>query len=458
MQDTKQILKEDINFLEHPNWVLDRKVKMQRLVIQKQQGTYEIVSPEGLPTHFDKIVLYALLYQLLKYTKLESCEFTTTRYQIAKDIFDKAIHDPYQFERIMKALKKWKSISIYFEGTFYEKDNYTIRGFSIIDDYILDTVKKQLFIRFNQQYVLHLKQTQFYKYIDFAQYKKLKRSVSARLYEILIKTFKGRSKWHIGIQTLAEKLTLEKRPNTKVYYPSDVIAKLIPAIAEINDKTDLCIKFEYDKQADLFFFTDMTSEYKKLHNTDQDRYLEPATTVVFNKSDLVHVIIAWGISQKKAQELITTYSEQKIRHKLALLQAQKDTIKKPAGWLMKALEQDWDAQAYEKHLQEQQLKQETRRKWQEQEAQRKLIEKLTQQHAQYIETKAHGVYKLLPAKIAKIYDQQYITWLQERKQHPFGKYVPDEVHRLDFLKEMVLDEVDVDFKLWAQAQGHKLTL
>ena len=77
----------------------------------------------------------------------------------------------------------------------------------------------------------------------------LKRPVSARLYEILIKTFKDRGEWQIGIIKLPEKLTLSER------YPSQILKKLNPAVNEINDNTELKINFNYNKKTHICTFT-----------------------------------------------------------------------------------------------------------------------------------------------------------------------------------------------------------
>jgi hypothetical protein len=95
----------------------------------------------------------------------------------------------------------------------------------------------------------------YFKLINFNEYKRLKRPVSARLYEILIKTFKDRDIWQIGIIKLAEKLTLEKREGKENYYPSDLIIKLRPAINEINNNTGLKINFDYNKETHICTFT-----------------------------------------------------------------------------------------------------------------------------------------------------------------------------------------------------------
>lgn len=260
MNDQKKMIKDDINFLEYPNWTISKKKNATYYSMQKQNGKYEVLSPLGLPKHFDKIVVYFLLYKLYRESNLSSCTLITNRYEIAKNIFGGNHFSKNVYDRIMKAIKKWKSISINFEGVFYEEDGYTVRGFSIIDEYVLRKETGEFKIRFSEAYVRQLQETKFYKLIDFEQYKTLHKTSSARLYEVLVKNFKDRTVWAIGIQALAEKLTFEKREKAQKYYPSDVLRYLRPSINEINKKTDLSIKFEYNEETTVCIFKEVPKQ------------------------------------------------------------------------------------------------------------------------------------------------------------------------------------------------------
>jgi hypothetical protein len=248
VEEGKKIVKDDINFLEYPNWVIDRKNKANTWTTERANGKYEIISPLGLPKHFDKIVLYYLLYKLHREKNLDAYLLTTTRYEIAKNVFP-GVKDfgKNKFARIMLALKKWNALSINFDGLFYSNDERSVRYFHFVDEVVLHPKSGELTVKFNESYIKQLKETTFYKLIDFEQYKKLHKTSSARLYEILVKNFKERNEWAINLQGLAEKLTFERRENAKHYYPSDVLRYLKPAINEINKKTDLCVQFSYNQ-------------------------------------------------------------------------------------------------------------------------------------------------------------------------------------------------------------------
>lgn len=247
MSEQKKIVKDDINFLEYSNWTLSEKKKVTILTVSKPHGKYEVLCSLGLPKHFDKIVLYCLLYKLYKEKKFSSLTLKTTRYEIAKNVLGGNHFSQNNYDRIMESLKRWKSISIFFDGVFYEGGGYVSKGFAIIDEYTLHKESGELVIRFNESYVKQLNETKFYKLIDFEQYKTLQKSSSARLYELLVKTFKERNEWAINLQSFAEKMTFEKREGAKNYYSSDILRHLKPAIGEINKKTDLSFDFYFNK-------------------------------------------------------------------------------------------------------------------------------------------------------------------------------------------------------------------
>ncbi len=243
------LIKEDVNFLEYPNWTVSQKTKVHSVVMQRDNGFYEMKSPEGLPTRFDKVVLYFLLQKMLQ-QQYESPTIITTRYEIAKNtLCQEKNFSKQKYDRIMLSLKKWKAIYIRFEGVFHEHDNNTIKFFSIIDYVSLDKKTNKLTIKFNDQYIQQIQKTNFYRTINFEEYKKLVRPVAARLYEILMKNFLDQPLWCIEIIDLGERLTLEKRE-----YPSHILGSIEPAIQEINEHTSMNIALDYDKKRLLCIF------------------------------------------------------------------------------------------------------------------------------------------------------------------------------------------------------------
>lgn len=209
----KCIIREDINFLEYPNWTVSSKEQATSLCIKKDNGFYEVKCPEGLPGRFDKLILYFLLYKLSQEELDDLYTVITTRYEIAKNIlFQEKNFSKEKYDRIMLALKRWKAIYIRYEGIFFDPalPAYTIKYYSVIDYVSLNKRTNDLVIEFNEQYIAQLRNTAFYRLIDFHEYKKLVRPLSARLYEVLAIYLYYQDTWCIDVIILGEKLTLKK--------------------------------------------------------------------------------------------------------------------------------------------------------------------------------------------------------------------------------------------------------
>ena len=64
--DNKKDIRQDINFLEYPRWVVNSRSTATSLHIENDRGTFDILSPKGIPTHFDNLILYYLLHMSWK--------------------------------------------------------------------------------------------------------------------------------------------------------------------------------------------------------------------------------------------------------------------------------------------------------------------------------------------------------------------------------------------------------
>jgi len=236
------MVRSDINFLEYPTWVLS-KAKGNSITITRENGTYELKSPEALPNDTDSLVLYYLMYKALdKETGTYAPSVETTRYDIAMNLYGQ--RTPAIYRRIEKALSRWTAIYVTFKGLFYNGVSHGSMGFHFLESFYIDESDKRIVVTFNREYINHLNRTKYFRYISFKELKKMKRPMSRRLYEILIKSFKERSVWCISTSKLIEKLTLVEK------YPSKVIEKVIPAINEINKNTQLFVSLETYKNND----------------------------------------------------------------------------------------------------------------------------------------------------------------------------------------------------------------
>lgn len=226
-------IKEDMNFLEYPSWTINETEGPSKVVIERQNGYYELNSSIQLPTRTDKIFLYYLINQILE---IEGSTLRISKYKIIKNTFgtpSKAYYD-----MLDKALDKWAAVWIKFKGLFYSGDGYTDRTFHILAGKKETEGSHEIEIYFDNQFLEQLRNSKYYKMIDFNEYKKLRKPLAARLYELLIKNFSTRSVWKIEVMGLCEKLTLKKK------FPSQALQKLEPALNEINSGTDLKVSLQ----------------------------------------------------------------------------------------------------------------------------------------------------------------------------------------------------------------------
>jgi hypothetical protein len=122
-----------------------------------------------------------------------------------------------------------------FRGIFYDGTEYDIMQCGVIDEWDIDKKTKRLRVKFNEKWLLGIKESTFFKFLDFKEIKRLRSPLSIRLYEILIKAFQGRDVWKIDAVKLARKIPMAQK------YASDITLKVRTALKRINKHTSLSI-------------------------------------------------------------------------------------------------------------------------------------------------------------------------------------------------------------------------
>ena len=258
---SNELVRQNINFMENPLWSLS-ETPAKEFKITNDRGEFILKAGYKVPERTDMIFLLYLLKFSQENGYIEKLELT--RYEILKSC-DLTICE-INYARLKESLERWISIVTEFKGTFYDNNEYLTNTFHFIDSYSIDRKTKKLKISFNDQFLLMVKESNFVKYIDFEEYKQLKRPVSNRLYELLLKTFVNRKEWEIEALKLGEKLTIQDKSGRGIY-PSDVRAKIIPAINEINKNTELKIELdERRNKANQVIFT-----FKLLKKQEKER-------------------------------------------------------------------------------------------------------------------------------------------------------------------------------------------
>lgn len=250
-------VKSDQNFLEYFVWgvensheeiLIDGGQKLEQIILKTEHGYYRLKAANGIPSRLDKAILDHLLFMVLSNKNKEAREVVTTRYAVARAIFsDKKNLGAKELDRVMDALRRWVGLISEFNGSFYENGEYTTRIFNIIYNVNLAHKTGRLSIKFNEDFLHQHRESKYFRFFNVSTAKKIKQPLAARLYELLPQHFFKKSQWPIGLDKLAEKLTISKRKNTSGYYPSDVVPLIKRALEEYNKFAEVKLTFEFEK-------------------------------------------------------------------------------------------------------------------------------------------------------------------------------------------------------------------
>lgn len=249
------LIKQDINFLEFPLWFQNKDLtnKLEKGFVWEDLQGFIYKSAYKPPAKTDFIVLLALLSQSQK--KNWNKELQLTRYELLKNCGFGTTQGTYWYKRLEESFERWMHVVVSFDNTFYDGKKQTKGQFHIIDDWELNKETKKLHISLSSKWLEHIKNSTYYKMLDFEQIKALRSPLATRLYELLIKTFQTRSTWSCGAKKLAAKIPMNEK------YPSDIIPKIKTAVKRINERTELQIQLEVKRpeRGKAIFYFEKTS-------------------------------------------------------------------------------------------------------------------------------------------------------------------------------------------------------
>ncbi len=231
-------IKQDINFLEYPLWMQSAKKADNRVVTWEDRDGYRFEASRGVPSKVDILFLYYLMLESQNNNWNQIVR--VSRYQILKACGMNVGRK--ERERLIQSLEAWKRVTISFSGTFYNGTGYEFIEFGIVDKWSIREEDKQLEIRLSPEWIEKIRQSEFFKYVSFAQMKQLRSPLALRLYEILVKTLYQRTSWEIDALKLAVKIPMVEK------YFTDIRPKIEAATRRISDKTDLNVKVKIVKQ------------------------------------------------------------------------------------------------------------------------------------------------------------------------------------------------------------------
>jgi len=231
------LIKQHINFLEFPLWMVNPIQDKNGLTWKDQNSKYIYRSNFKAPDKTDQVFLYRWLLESQKNNW--SKKIVLSGYRILKDCGGN--NTKWWYDRLEDSFWRWAGVTIGFKDSFYDsnKKEYKSRVFNIIDGVVVE--KGKIEITFSDVFLDEIKETNFCKYINFEEVKKLRWPIASRLHEILCKNFKGRNTWQIDAHKLADKIPLTGKTGK---YLSDILTKINPAINRINKHTSLKINLE----------------------------------------------------------------------------------------------------------------------------------------------------------------------------------------------------------------------
>ncbi len=234
MLSDKKIVKQNSSFIEYPLWDVDRQSETTTYEIQTKTGKYIYKAmPGNIPDDVDALFLYYMLF-VSQNTGETNLDLKT--YDVLKEL--KMDLGSRYYSRFLTSLKRWKDVSVEFEGTFYTKETdkdkngkeVTVKkhinaGFHILE--YENTIKSkednqqkkdgkrkyathEFKVELNKKFIKAINDAGLIRYIDLQTFIALKKPIARRLYEWLPKQFikESRKSYKIRHETFFEKMRL----------------------------------------------------------------------------------------------------------------------------------------------------------------------------------------------------------------------------------------------------------
>ncbi len=355
--------KDEMNFAEFPIALLTDKVpkgqklikfedqifdeKRKRIVTRRRiiEGSEEY----GLPTATDDLVILALI-QLTK----QKGDFTKREVEFARLELIKMLgwaDEGRSFDRVKLSLLRIKSVNYVYDNAWWDprQKTWTTRAFNIIDNVEINDSRTSdgqagLFtsrIVWNEV-VFDSFQAGFLRDIDFQLCMRLEHPTALRMYRFLGKRFYVRPEWLFDLKEFAH----EHMGLGRNYEGGTQIArKLKPAIAELE-----AIGFlEPLPEKDRFLKKGRVWSIRFVQKNHAPAALPPsAPETDAGPPGLVAALTSRGITAKTAAELVRHHPAETIQAKVEVfdwLKEKKDRriAKSPAGYLVKAIRDDYAA-------------------------------------------------------------------------------------------------------------------
>ena len=327
----KKQLKQDMNFLEYPLWFQNSrmaKLRDEGYVWRDRKG-FVFRTGYNPPTRTDYIFLCYLLLKCQESDWKEEIELT--RYEVLQACgLNKGLKN---YNRLEDSLTRWNMVGLEFRGIFYDGVEYQIMQFGIVDDWDIEKQTNRLRVRFNPKWLLCIKQSRFFQFIEFEDIKNLNSPLALRLYEILIKAFRGRNTWAINTLKLAAKIPMAQK------YSSHILPKIRIALDQINKHTSIKIFMTVHRPERGRAIITFHKDKKQVNQINDEKF-----SSVLIPEELISLISEEHCSDKVKKLIAYWLDEKNIDYvKCNIVYTNQHSNKKDGycGYLARALEQDW---------------------------------------------------------------------------------------------------------------------
>ncbi len=345
--------RDEMNLAEFPITVLaDRAPKGARtLIFRVDHGQLTITGADayGLPTALDADVIVALIQLTKLKNDFKKPTVNFTRYELLRLLGWN--NEGRSYRRLDESLKRWVGVTLHYASCWWDNRSKTYGDATlhILESAIVlegkgkshddDTQVSLPLSSFTWNKIfLESCHADNLKYLDVGIYFSLLHSASKRLYRFLDKRFYKRLSWVFDLREIAfERVGFSRNYAHNV---AKIREKLQPAIDELER-----IGFLEPLSRDERYFK-VQDNWKIRLDKRIDRPGLPAPVPATESPPLLKALVQRGVSRAKAEDLIRQHTRERIQQKLEIFdwmgeRKDKRIGKNPAGWLVKAIEDDY---------------------------------------------------------------------------------------------------------------------
>ena len=349
----------DLSSVEYTDTIHDpvtRKETVRKLTIA-------VPKQIGLPTALDDEVLLGLIQLTKVRNGFKDRRVHFSRYELLR-LLGWSNKGP-NYRRLEQSMDRWVSVILDYQNAWWDKEasSFVTEKFHMLDNvriYETEHKKKggQTVLPFSSflwnEIVFQSFQAGFLKRIDLEFYLRLKHHTARRLYRFLDKRFYHQNRCefdltdfaftHVGLNRSS--CLVKAKSGERHLSQSKIREKLTPGIEELENLG--YIKRVRNEQR---YNTEQRGQWRIIFERQQAEVKPKVVlppTLPFDSNPLIQVLIDRGVSSSIADELVRDFPADQIEAKIEIQEwmnenDKKQTINNPAGWLVKAIREDYTA-------------------------------------------------------------------------------------------------------------------